>query len=144
MTHDKKDMAGLREFIRECVQAAFEGHGVDGGEIQDMAVKHGILRQVEFNPAIHTDSTGYSEKGDPWFVYTDEFKADADLLDRVAVLEKALEPFASVADLIDSEMTGVDPHDECALMFHDYLMENFSVAEFQDARTALRTGDASS
>ncbi|SET89482.1 hypothetical protein [Pseudomonas graminis] len=36
--------AGLREFANEIVSAAYEGVSYDGGEIQDIAVKHGLLR----------------------------------------------------------------------------------------------------
>lgn len=33
----------LREFANEIVSGAYEGVSYDGGEIQDIAVKHGLL-----------------------------------------------------------------------------------------------------
>lgn len=53
------------------------------------------------------------------------------------VLREALEPFADVADLIDAETEGLEEGDECQLMFHDYLMANYTVAHFRAARAAL-------
>ena len=49
----------------------------------------------------------------------------------------ALRPFADIADLIDSETEGLCDTDECQLVFHDYLMANFTVAQFRRARSAL-------
>ncbi|MFK3971055.1 DUF3850 domain-containing protein [Pseudomonas sp. NPDC087358] len=35
---------GLREFAKEIITAAYDGVSYDGGDIQDIAVKHGLLR----------------------------------------------------------------------------------------------------
>ena len=53
-------------------------------------------------------------------------------------LREALEPFASIADLIESETEGFDDSDDFQLMFNDYLMERFSVRQFKEARQALK------
>lgn len=37
-------MEGLRAFANEMISAAFEGGSFDGGDIQDIAVKHGLMR----------------------------------------------------------------------------------------------------
>ena len=37
----------LVEFVREILQVALEGGGLDGGEIQDMAVEHGLLVETK-------------------------------------------------------------------------------------------------
>jgi hypothetical protein len=34
----------LQDFANEMISAAFEGGSFDGGDIQDMAVKHGLMR----------------------------------------------------------------------------------------------------
>lgn len=38
------DLDALRSFADEAVSAAYEGGSFEGGDIQDMAVKHGLLR----------------------------------------------------------------------------------------------------
>jgi hypothetical protein len=53
---------------------------------------------------------------------------------------KALEPFADIADLIDSETEGMSETDELALHFHDYLMASWPVSLFRAARRALTGG----
>lgn len=39
----RADLARLRAFARDVVDVAFDGCGLDGGEIQDMAEDHGLL-----------------------------------------------------------------------------------------------------
>lgn len=65
----------LAQFAKECIAAAWDGCGIDGGEIEEIAGRCGLIVAVNFDPAKHVDSNGYSEAGDPWFEYTDEFKA---------------------------------------------------------------------
>lgn len=64
-------MTGLADFANSVIQIAFEGGSLDGWEIQDMALKHGLLIETKFDPAKHEDLEGYAEKGDPWFVLSD-------------------------------------------------------------------------
>lgn len=59
------------------------------------------------------------------------------LLDDIERYRKALEPFADIADLIGAETAGLSSEDELHLMFHDYLMERFTVHQFYEARQAL-------
>lgn len=40
------EFESLRAFARELIQGAFEGGGFDGGDVQDIAVKHGLLVPV--------------------------------------------------------------------------------------------------
>lgn len=65
----------------------------------------------------------------------------ADLLqqqkEQIERLREALEPFADVANLIDAETEGMSETDECQLMFHDYLMTVYTVAQFRRARSSL-------
>lgn len=64
------------EFIRWAISnGPWEGCGLDGGDIQDKAVSCGILVQVEYDPDEHGPNDYDAEKGDPWFVFSDEFKA---------------------------------------------------------------------
>jgi hypothetical protein len=41
----------------------------DGGAIQDLAVKHGILKEVKYDPEIHGPNDVGAEPGDPWYVF---------------------------------------------------------------------------
>lgn len=65
----------LAKFVKECVGVCWEGCNMDGGDIEALAVECGIIVPVKFDPNIHKDHSGYSEEGDPWLEYTDEFKA---------------------------------------------------------------------
>jgi hypothetical protein len=60
--------ADLVAFAKEIIRESWEG--CDNGEaIHDAAVKHGLLRETQFNPKVHKDPNGYAEPGDPWFVF---------------------------------------------------------------------------
>jgi hypothetical protein len=66
----------IAAFAKTLIGYAFEGSGADGGNIQDLAVKHGLLVETTYDPKEHgTDALWCSEPGDPWFVYSPEFKA---------------------------------------------------------------------
>lgn len=68
------DLAG---FAKWAVGCSFDGSDVDGGDIQSMAVKFGILTEVKYDPDVHGESefSEYHEPGDPWYVFSDAFKA---------------------------------------------------------------------
>ena len=54
-----------------------------------------------------------------------------------ALLRVALEPFAEIADLVDSETEGVADNDEFQMHFHDYLMASWKLSMFRRARALL-------
>lgn len=61
--------ATLARFAREVLGALWEGYDLDGGEIQNLGLKHGLIREVAFHPARHTDHLGVGAAvGDPWYV----------------------------------------------------------------------------
>jgi hypothetical protein len=59
-------------FAEDVMMNWSEGLDVDAGDLQDMAIKHGLLRQVEggFDPEQHDDLHGCAEPGDSWFMTT--------------------------------------------------------------------------
>jgi len=61
----------LVAFAKDLIRASWEG--CDGGDIiQEAAEKHGLVKRIPFDPAIHRDVDGYGyEAGDPWFVFAD-------------------------------------------------------------------------
>jgi hypothetical protein len=65
----------LAKFAKWAVECSFEGCDLDGGDTQDMAVKCGILTEVKYDPKVHGEYSEYVEPGDPWYVFSDEFKA---------------------------------------------------------------------
>lgn len=61
----------LRAFARWAVtDGAFEGRGLDGGDVQEKAVQFGILREVAYDPEKHGPNDCDVEPADPWFVFT--------------------------------------------------------------------------
>ena len=59
------DFAG---FARE-VLSHWPDEGIDGFDLQDLGVKHGLLRETTYDPDLHgEDRFGVAEKGDPWFI----------------------------------------------------------------------------
>jgi hypothetical protein len=56
-------------------EGPFSGCDIDGGDVQDKAVMFGLLTEVAYDPKIHGESEWDNEPGDPWYVFSDEFKA---------------------------------------------------------------------
>lgn len=42
----------------------------DGGSLQELAVKHGILKKVPYDPEAHGQHD-YAEQGEPWYVFAE-------------------------------------------------------------------------
>lgn len=57
--------------------------------------------------------------------------------DRLREVVEALEPFASVGELIEVETEGFADSDELELLFADHLFERITVGKFRRARAAL-------
>ena len=49
-------------------EGPFAGCDLDGGSVQDAALRYGIVKQVPYDPQIHGEESGWVEPGDPWFV----------------------------------------------------------------------------
>lgn len=58
-------------FAVEALRIAFDGGTMDGDDIQELAVKHGLLIRVEFDPKKHDgEGAEYCEPGDPWYTFS--------------------------------------------------------------------------
>ncbi|MDH0127194.1 hypothetical protein N7376_24870, partial [Brucella intermedia GD04153] len=68
--------------------------------------------------------------------YVDEVNRAEAIELKLAAAEKALEPFADIADLIDAETEGMAETDELVLHFHDYEFAKWPVSFFRKARAA--------
>lgn len=56
-------------FVRDLCSEGFPGD-IDGAELQDMLVKHGLYQIEPFDPAKHNDESGAAEPGDDFYVPT--------------------------------------------------------------------------
>lgn len=71
MRQQETDITQLVNFARQVIDVAFEGGGLDGGEIQEMAVNCGLLNAVEYDPEKHGEVNEYIEPGDTVYLYAD-------------------------------------------------------------------------
>ena len=63
-------------FFDAAIECWSDGHDMDGGDIQEIAARLGLLRETVFNSEVHTDELGLdAQDGDPWFVLSDEASA---------------------------------------------------------------------
>ena len=60
--------AKLAEFLRYALNAAWEGCGLDGGDIQDTAERFGLIVSVKYHEATHGPNSVGAQDGDDWFV----------------------------------------------------------------------------
>lgn len=66
----------LATFATWCLsQGPFAGCDLDGGDVQDKALRLGLISPTVFDPDIHKDPNETAEKGDTWYEFSDEFKA---------------------------------------------------------------------
>jgi hypothetical protein len=55
-------------FTRAILLSLWGGEDLDGGDIQELGLKHGVIRRTTFDPTRHTDHLGVgAEPGDEWF-----------------------------------------------------------------------------
>lgn len=66
-----------------------------------------------------------------------EIKRVTELEAKLAAAEKALEPFADIADLIDAETEGMAETDELVLHFNDYEFAKWPMSLFRQTRAVL-------
>ena len=65
------ELSGLQKFARELLTASFEGCSFDGGDIQDLALKHDLVRVEEYDPEVHVTIQGCEilNKGDDIYCF---------------------------------------------------------------------------
>lgn len=54
------------------IGGSFAGLSLDGGDIQEAAVKFGIIKEVPYDPDFHGDNDCDVQPGDPWFEFVDD------------------------------------------------------------------------
>jgi hypothetical protein len=56
-------------------RSLFVGADLCGADVQDKAVECGLLVETTYNPNVHGENDCDAEPGDPWFIFSNEFKA---------------------------------------------------------------------
>ena len=90
--------AGMDAFVDSLLAIAWEGCSADGAEIQELAMKHGLLRQEVYSADEHenqVDDPGNFEDGDPVYFRVETPATDAFLAE---VRASALDEFAKAQD----------------------------------------------
>jgi hypothetical protein len=64
------ELTGLQKFARELLCASFEGCCVDGDEIQQLALKHKLVRVEPYNSDVHHYHDVISE-GEDYYCFND-------------------------------------------------------------------------
>lgn len=60
----------LAAFCRQLIEdGPFSGVGFGGGDLQDLAVEHGLLIEEKYDPEKHGPNDVDAEPGDPWYVF---------------------------------------------------------------------------
>lgn len=63
------DYKGFAKWVME--NGPWSGNDLDGGDVQEHAVKFGVVKEVKYDPAVHGESEFDCAPGDPWFVMTE-------------------------------------------------------------------------
>lgn len=63
----------MARFVREVMLNSWEGCDLDGGEAQDLALKHGLIRPTVYDPVKH-GAIGEAEPGDEIYVFSRDLK----------------------------------------------------------------------
>ncbi|HHK9528250.1 TPA: hypothetical protein ACQZHT_001410 [Enterobacter hormaechei] len=72
--------AGMDAFVDALLSIAWQGGSADGAEIQELAIKHGLLRQETYSADEHetlVDDPGNFEDGDPVYFRVEAPATDA-------------------------------------------------------------------
>lgn len=67
----------LASFLQVCMEAAWEGNDMGGGELQDLAKDLKLLKVVPFDPENHNDEHCVEEiePGSDWYMLADDVSA---------------------------------------------------------------------
>ncbi|MDV0598106.1 MULTISPECIES: hypothetical protein, partial [unclassified Enterobacter] len=94
--------AGLSAFVDALLSIAWQGGSVDGAEIQELALKHGLLRQEVYSADEYetlVDDPGNFEDGDPVYFRVETPATDAFLAEvRAQGLERLAKAWYAIAN----------------------------------------------
>ncbi len=84
----------MNKFVNDCLQVAWAAGSMDGAEVQELALKNGLLRKESYCADLHenmTDDPGNFVDGDDFFIRVETPATDAiknELIDRLETAEK--------------------------------------------------------
>lgn len=91
--------AGMDAFVDALLSIAWQGGSADGAEIQELAIKHGLLRQEIYSADEHenqVDDPGNFEDGDPVYFRVETPATDSFLAEvRASAIETCADDMAS-------------------------------------------------
>ncbi|MEP8463659.1 hypothetical protein ABKW13_16415 [Enterobacter hormaechei] len=97
--------AGMNAFVDALLSIAWQGGSADGAEIQDLALKHGLLRQEVYSADEHetlVDDPGNFEDGDPVYFRVETPATDAFLAEvRAQGVERLANAWYAIANETD-------------------------------------------
>lgn len=108
--------AGLNAFVDALLSIAWQGGSADGAEIQELALKHGLLRQEVYSADEHetlVDDPGNFEDGDPVYFRVETPETCAFLAE---VRAQGVEMFAQKCDLKAAQSLASDVSDNWKLL----------------------------
>lgn len=105
--------AGLNAFVDALLSIAWQGGSADGAEIQELPLKHGLLRQEVYSADEHetlVDDPGNFEDGDPVYFRVETPATDALLAEvrAAAVDEVCLKISNAIVNCYQDEQVGLD------------------------------------
>lgn len=65
----------LAAFVKTILSSDFTGCLSCDADLHELAIKHGIMQTVPFDPAVHSDPDQCAQAGDLWMDFTDGAKA---------------------------------------------------------------------
>lgn len=127
--------AGLNGFVDALLSIAWQGGSADGADIQDLALKHGLLRQEVYSADEHetlVDDPGNFEDGDPVYFRVDTPATDAFLAE---VRASAID---SLVDIKTKQLA--DMHPDTHAFGATAMTIRSQINELQMFATQLRKG----
>lgn len=64
------ELTDLQKFARELLAESFDGGSFDSGDIQDLALKYGLVRIEPYSPEVHSYYDAISE-GDDYYCFNE-------------------------------------------------------------------------
>ena len=63
----------VKDFAKEIIQCMIDDCVTDGFDVQELAMRHGLIVDVPYDPIVHGESD-CCEPGDSWFVFSELLK----------------------------------------------------------------------
>ncbi|EPF6064986.1 hypothetical protein R4Q63_002727 [Enterobacter cloacae] len=113
--------AGLNSFVDALLSIAWQGGSTDGADIEELALKHGLIRQEVYRQDDHenlVDDPGNFEDGDPVYFRVETPATDAFLAEvRAQGVDAAIEELNQLAERSEKEAPIAAGHHRSAALY---------------------------